>query len=509
MLTIESAIKKLLSEPSAEEIFVLKPSSFRFWKTYDGLELNAQRVITDIFYEIETIKQKSDCVVTKLSIIGYSLGGLISRYLIGELEAIGFFENVKPVFFTTFSTPHVGIEFFKDNFFDRLANFLGKYLFGESGRQIFLADSEKIMVKMVDPNERYYKGLRRFEKHILLSNVKNDRTVAFFTSFITEYSPFEEWSRIKIKYLKDLPLSRIGEFHVRPKFVDLRRTSKVNFESEDRFKGNVQEVTSVFRSNFFLRYLIIILASFILIPFWIPTVLFTSVCASVYSIIKLRIIKPPKIAEHWKRVKDSVYGAEPIDSKDAEMGIKNRQQRENMEKYDTFKGDTSGLTENAMERFMFVEEALSNRQPELDMNTGGMDNENADENADESNSFNDSHTLLDVKHDTRSGICDEIADIDFKANDECIKEYIAPLSNYDPSEYPLFNQSTRLKISQEKKKIIDSLNSLDWIKISVYIDAWNAHDGIVARRGPRTNPKGASTIYLWLSILRNHLAEDS
>lgn len=84
---------------------------FRFWKTYDGLELNAKKIIADIFYEIESLKQNNDLEVTKISIIGYSLGGLISRYVIGLLNELDFFEKIEPIFFSTFATPHVGTNF--------------------------------------------------------------------------------------------------------------------------------------------------------------------------------------------------------------------------------------------------------------------------------------------------------------------------------------------------------------------------------------------------------------
>ena len=108
--SIERCIKTLLPSESKHKIVTLRPSSFRFWKTFDGLKLNAERVITDILYEIETLRQENNLKVEKISLVGYSLGGLISRYVIGMLEEIGFFDIVEPVFFTTFATPHVGVE---------------------------------------------------------------------------------------------------------------------------------------------------------------------------------------------------------------------------------------------------------------------------------------------------------------------------------------------------------------------------------------------------------------
>jgi hypothetical protein len=46
--------------------------------------------------------------IRKLSVIGYSLGGLVARYAIGLLFRKGYFDKLEPVNFTTFVTPHLG-----------------------------------------------------------------------------------------------------------------------------------------------------------------------------------------------------------------------------------------------------------------------------------------------------------------------------------------------------------------------------------------------------------------
>lgn len=520
MLTIERSLRELLQECSNEKIVTLKPSSFRFWKTYDGLKLNAERVIRDIFYEIEALKQKSNYKVVKFSLVGYSLGGLISRYLIGVLNEIGFFEMVEPVFFTTFATPHVGIQFFNDNIFDNTANKVGQYLFGKSGREMFMTDNDKILTQMADPEGVYYKGLNKFRKHILLSNVKNDRTVAFYTSFITEYSPFDNWSNINIKYLKGLQQAKIGKIYVKPKFVDLNRSIQMTRSEDEVFAGNIQEQTSIFRSNKIFRFLIIFLVSFFLLPFWIPLVLFSSLVASIYSMVKIRIIPAPKIKLHWQRVLNSVYGTSPVDVEDAKIGLQNRNERKSMSKQNYFKGDTSELTENTMESLMYAEERFTGKSTEgAIQEEDGDEPNNTDNNAlnDEDNS-GDTNEEMDDYDDSESDHEDyertsilskntkkKVVEIDTKSNDQSIRQHCSTLSQWKNSRFPLFTKSCRLPINEEKQFVIDSLNKINWVKIPVYIDAWNSHDGIVARRGPRTNPKGASTVCLWTSILRNHM----
>ncbi|CAH2355717.1 lipid droplet phospholipase 1 [[Candida] railenensis] len=525
MLTIEKSIHEVIGHQSGgsdERIATIRPSSFRFWKTYDGLRLNAERVISDVLYEIELIRQKQNSKVTKISFVGYSLGGLISRYAIGMLNDIGFFDEVKPVFFTTFATPHVGIHFFNGTIFDKISNRVGHYLFGKTGKQMFIEDDDKILVKMVEPDGTWFKGLAKFEKHVLLANIKNDRTVAFFTSYLSEYSPFEEWDKVKIKYLKSLPTVKIGKIEVRPKFVDFER-SHVLEATGNEFE-NIQEETSWLRRNKVIRFTLIFVVTLLILPIWIPFVLCSTAFASAYSAVKVLVVKHPEVKSHWERVYNSVYGElGPIDVEDAKIGQKNRDQRRKLRHAESFKGDTSDFTESAMTNFIYAEERLTGRSPKIvEQDEGGHsgettkfdhdDIEEEDENEDEDRV--EGHEVEDSSPETKSflgsitsSVKEKIIDVNIEANDEIIGNHLEKLHGKDLSKFPLFTPQTKLKMDENRKYIIKSLNTLDWIKVPVYIDAWNAHDGIVARRGPRTNPKGTATILLWASILRRHLME--
>lgn len=503
MQSIERCIKTLLPSESKHKIVTLRPSSFRFWKTFDGLKLNAERVITDILYEIETLRQENNLKVEKISLVGYSLGGLISRYVIGMLEEIGFFDIVEPVFFTTFATPHVGVEFLNNNVFDRTANALGQYLFGYTGTQMFLTDSQSTLVSMADPEKKYIKGLLRFQKHILLANVRNDRTVPFFTSFISQHSPFDQWSIIKIKYLKDLPQAHIGRSHVRPKFVDLTRSHVLEPTSSD--KGNIQEGTSFWRRNRFARFVVVVAVMLLLLPIWIPVIIIGSSFASMYSYIKLQIISTPQVASHWDKVKGSVYGTKPVDPEDAEIGQNRRAQRKKLARHDTFKGDTSELTENAMENMLYAEARITGKSPRItndDETAEELREEDTETEVDETDA--DANNLIILKF--TKGL--RAVDIDAAANDAAIDRHLQTLMTKDLTKFPVFTPKSKLNLSEDKRYIIENLNNIDWIKVPVYIDAWNAHDGIIARRGPRTNTKGTATIGLWVSILRRHLQEN-
>ncbi|EAZ63957.2 putative serine esterase [Scheffersomyces stipitis CBS 6054] len=502
MLTIERLVKDMLPSVSAEKVVTLKPSSFRFWKTYDGLERNARSVISEIFYEIETLKQKNNYNVTKISFVGYSLGGLISRYLIGLLEEMDFFATVKPIFFSTYATPHVGIEFFANNIFDNTANAVGPYLFGPSGRQMFVADTDKALREMADPNKKFYLGLAKFEKHILLANVKNDRTVAFFTSYITEYSPFDDWKVVKIKYLKNLPHLSVGDVHVRPKFVDLTRTHQLSPQDIKTFEGNKQEAMTFLQKNKVAKILAVAALAAFFLPFWIPLVLITSLYVSVYSSIKVRFLSLPEVEKHWNTLKDTVYGNSPVDPIDVQIGTEQRKRRAQLIHQESFKGDTSSITGNAMENIMYAEERFVGKNGDIKEDEEG-DSENSNntitENSANGSPVKDEDELVSDKNKKR------LVSVSLELNDEAARLHLATLKVKDVEKFPLFNSKTKLEMGPDKKFIIDSLNRLDWIKVPVYLDCWNAHDGIVSRKGPTSNAKGVSNIVIWCSLLREHL----
>ena len=73
-------------------ILVAKRNSGSF--TYDGIELGGERVCTEIEEELEIIKSRGGSI-KKLSIVGYSLGGLVARYAIGLLHARGALDNLE------------------------------------------------------------------------------------------------------------------------------------------------------------------------------------------------------------------------------------------------------------------------------------------------------------------------------------------------------------------------------------------------------------------------------
>jgi poly(3-hydroxyalkanoate) synthetase len=81
-------------------ILVAKRNSGNY--TYDGIELGGERVCQEIEEEISTLKAQGH-EIKKLSLVGYSLGGLVARYAVGLLNSKGVFDTITPVV----SPPHL------------------------------------------------------------------------------------------------------------------------------------------------------------------------------------------------------------------------------------------------------------------------------------------------------------------------------------------------------------------------------------------------------------------
>ncbi len=99
----------LRDKHSEEKLHILVPKTNSDTFTYDGIDLGAERVTQEIETFIEEL-EKQGSAIKKISIVGYSLGGLVARYTIGLLYSKGWFERMKPVNFTTFATPHLGVK---------------------------------------------------------------------------------------------------------------------------------------------------------------------------------------------------------------------------------------------------------------------------------------------------------------------------------------------------------------------------------------------------------------
>lgn len=197
--------ERLLEQHPDGRLYVLSPDSNAEYLTYDGIELGAERITNEIEQKVEEL-EKAGAKLSKISVVGYSLGGLIARYAIGLLYKNGLFDKLQPVNFTTFATPHLGVRSPTVGYGGQVWNTLGAKTLSTSGAQMFLADSfratgKPLLSVLAEANSIFIRGLRMFQKKSIYANTMNDRSVPYFTAGISRVDQFVDPDAIDVNYL--------------------------------------------------------------------------------------------------------------------------------------------------------------------------------------------------------------------------------------------------------------------------------------------------------------------
>lgn len=255
--------ENLFSE--TEEIVTYKLDSHAGFLTYDGVDINGKRISDEILKKTEELN--SHGTVTKFSVIGYSLGGLISRYAIGILYNLGYFKEIEPLNFITFCSPHVGVPHPKSSTAMSIYDAIAPKFLAATGDQIFLRDkvtvdglSTPILVRLADKKNYFYVALSKFKYRVLYANAINDKRCAYFTASISKYDPFHSLSnkkpeRIEASYIQGYA----------PTVVDLSKP--INITNKTLRKKEVERTWK----QLFIRYkrwFVIFIRLFIYSPYW-------------------------------------------------------------------------------------------------------------------------------------------------------------------------------------------------------------------------------------------------
>ncbi|KAK7756029.1 hypothetical protein SLS62_001972 [Diatrype stigma] len=202
---MRSVAKALRAAHSEEALYILVAARNSGSFTYDGIELGGERVCSEIEEELEQIRSRGGRI-TKLSMVGYSLGGLVARYAVGLLHAKGVFSQVEPVNFTTFASPHLGVRSPLRGWYSHVWNILAARTLSMSGRQLFTIDSFRdtgrpLLAVLADPDSIFMAGLKRFRQRTLYANILNDRTAVYYTTGISKTDPYADLSKVQVHYL--------------------------------------------------------------------------------------------------------------------------------------------------------------------------------------------------------------------------------------------------------------------------------------------------------------------
>lgn len=196
---LAKSLRKAYNEDKIH-ILVAKSNASNF--TYDGIETGGERIMHEVEAEIKKIEDKG-VTLSKISVIGYSLGGLLARYAIGLMYSSGLFDKLRPVNFTTFATPHLGVRAPITGTASQIWNVLGARTLSTSGRQLFTIDEFRdtgrpLLAVMADHDSIFIKGLGKFEKRTLYANILNDRSVVYYTAAIEAQDPYVDLSTVAL-----------------------------------------------------------------------------------------------------------------------------------------------------------------------------------------------------------------------------------------------------------------------------------------------------------------------
>jgi hypothetical protein len=109
--------------------------------------------------------------------------------------------------FTAFASPFLGVRTPLRGWHNHIWNVLGARTLSASGRQLFTIDKFRdtgrpLLEILADSESIFIKGLAKFQRRTLYSNIVNDRSAVYYTTGISRIDPFTNLEKVKINYLK-------------------------------------------------------------------------------------------------------------------------------------------------------------------------------------------------------------------------------------------------------------------------------------------------------------------
>jgi predicted esterase len=89
----ETRIHQISVDQDGTTLHVMMPETNKDEGTYDGIDWGGERLATEILQEIEKLESDGRNVV-RFSITGYSLGGLLARYVVGCVLSTHFLHHL-------------------------------------------------------------------------------------------------------------------------------------------------------------------------------------------------------------------------------------------------------------------------------------------------------------------------------------------------------------------------------------------------------------------------------
>ena len=93
---MHSIARTLRARHAADDVYLLCAAAYSGLRTYDGVEHGGERVCAEV-EALLALRQEDDAASAfeSISFVGYSMGGLVARYVVGLLEAKGVLGKMK------------------------------------------------------------------------------------------------------------------------------------------------------------------------------------------------------------------------------------------------------------------------------------------------------------------------------------------------------------------------------------------------------------------------------
>ena len=181
-------LAKVLGHQFGGDAIIFSPSCFTRLKTLDGVDVCAHRVM-----ELLRPLVARHTSLRGLSLIGYSFGGLVARFLAGVLvlEPRPFL-GLTPLNIVTLACPHCGPVRTEGpahtGVRERLLRLMMHVLGSRTGAQLGLLDRRmQLLALMAHPRGVFYRGLAAFSRRAAYANITCDHSVPHWTASIAEW----------------------------------------------------------------------------------------------------------------------------------------------------------------------------------------------------------------------------------------------------------------------------------------------------------------------------------
>lgn len=246
-----------------------------------------------------------------------------------------------------------------------------------------------------------------------------------------------------------------------------------------------------------LGYPMFVIVLFLVLPMWIPFVTAGCVTAAILSWAKLPYIGEKDHRTQWRKI--CIDDPEKTKN-DTKEGFSNDTQESNKGTGPSSFLGRSIFSQNSLEGIMYAEEKLMGKPSRFEVlqENGKLNSELKETSEEVSKQEKENKQAFSITKEP-------LIKVNMLSGERFIESNLMSLTEMSEKDFPLFKEQSKLPLEQEAKFMATSLKTLRWIRIPIFLNVWNAHAGIVCRRGPRSNPEGTSSIYLWAIILKHKL----